>query len=732
MQLSALFPIVLGIILCGVLFMRQGQITRVDEALSFSKDIITKINNLDRLSTEYANRPDKTTWESWRAAHNSLGKNLNARAETTSVPPDMVDRMNTAHDNMYDIFQRLVKSIHERSRIDGASRSTTAKDMILVQRLKEESQNLTAEAFLLAERTHNQTLSIQQSTDFLATATVGVIALVMAAATYFLAGTFSNRLNKIQSGMETVAGGNMSYKIGSHGKDELGELTRSFNSMTSKLAEYENYVKSIELKELEAASAKDTGIQLSKALSKLDDSRKTIQHRERMRPFADMAAGITHDFNNALTSILGNADFALSAKGILDNPEKTKFHLQQIRISAISARDKIERLGHFFHPDNISRSSVDLNSAIGVAIALTQPKWKEQAAARGAQINIEFEKGTSIPIQANEDALIDAITQLVFNSVDSMPEGGTIKVKTEVKERNYIVEISDTGIGMSDEDVTQAFEPFFTTKDTDASGLGLSTVKTIIEAHDGVVDLRSKLGKGTQVFLIIPIRGHEQAPEESGTAVPSLNKALNVLLVDDDEATRSIISRYLSHAGHSVDTSKDGQHGYEQFVSKPYDLVILDRAMPGLNGIELAGKIRAMQPETKIIMLTGFGEVMMDAIDQEVIDMLLGKPITMDELQQNINRLYSSGYAPDVPTAERLGSEQDGKPDFSKTSPDDPTETSTDHSDTHDPDGTGGESGLLSSLADGDKPSGLIPPQGNSKPSGLLPRPPSVDDDTPS
>ena len=274
----------------------------------------------------------------------------------------------------------------------------------------------------------------------------------------------------------------------------------------------------------------------------------------------------------------------------------------------------------------------------GAKYSLEGLDMKALAEAKGIQIEIvtDFE---SIPmIEGQESELRQLFTNLIFNAVDAMPEGGEITIKTRSRERYVAVEISDTGVGMDEETRTKIFEPFFTTK-PEGSGLGLSICRRIVAEHGGSIQVESAPGEGTTFIVILPVaEAYLQAVEgEIGEReVPPKR----ILVVDDERVVRQVITDMLSELGHESITAESGLEGLETFRKERFDLVLTDLGMPGMNGLQLARLMRSIDDQTPIVLLTGWG----DTIDEEEakrhgIWKVISKPVRMDELKDLIASL---------------------------------------------------------------------------------------------
>jgi len=383
--------------------------------------------------------------------------------------------------------------------------------------------------------------------------------------------------------------------------------------------------------------------QLERALAELQAAQQQVIQQERLRALGTMASGIAHDFNNALAAILGFTELLIYRPETLANTEKTLRYLQMMNTAAKDAGNVVNRLREFYRQREEGEVFVpiDLNHLVEEAASLTQPKWKNQAEANGIAIRITTELSNVPPVVGNPADLREALTNLIFNAVDAMPQGGTITLRTRSENSRAILEVADTGTGMTDEVRDRCLEPFFTTKGDRGTGLGLSMVYGIFQRHQGVIDIQSKPGQGTTFILSLPLHVEPQTPKKIDAA-PTVLHPLRVLLVDDEELVRRILNEFLLGDKHVVETAASGREALDKFQRGEFDVVILDRAMPDMNGDQVAASIKQLRPRTPTILLTGFGSMMQAAGEQPTdIDLVVGKPVTILGLREAIAKVVA-------------------------------------------------------------------------------------------
>jgi CheY-like chemotaxis protein/anti-sigma regulatory factor (Ser/Thr protein kinase) len=313
-----------------------------------------------------------------------------------------------------------------------------------------------------------------------------------------------------------------------------------------------------------------------------------------------------------------------------------------LRTSAKDASNVVSRLREFYRPADSDEEFpiVDLAKLVQQAVALTEPKWRGLTQARGITVSVETEfKGYPI-VAGDESALREVLTNLLFNAVDAMPQGGRVSLETSIENEHAVLRVADTGTGMTETVRRRCLEPFFSTKGEHGPGLGLSMVYGIVERHRGQLEIESAVGKGTTFIIRLPLAEKIPAAQSNGEVVAKSNSALNVLVVDDEARSREVLMAYLRTDNHSVATASSGREALEKFRLRHFDLVVMDRAMPEMNGEQTARFIKQVNQNIPVILLTGFsGQIDADGTKPAAVDVVLNKPITLDALRHTIRKL---------------------------------------------------------------------------------------------
>ena len=379
---------------------------------------------------------------------------------------------------------------------------------------------------------------------------------------------------------------------------------------------------------------------LTETLGQLRAAQQEVILRERMHALGRMANGIAHDFNNTLAPILSFSELLLSKPEIASNPDAARPFIQKIHNAAKDSASVVSRLREFYRrrDENEIFAPVVINELVQQVIAVTRPRWKDQALAAGVNITIHTELGEVPTVAGNEAEIREALTNLLFNAIDAIKARGTITVRTEVQGAWLVVTVTDDGVGMTEDVRTRCLEPFYSTKDVETPGLGLGSVYGIVRRHEGQLDIRSAPQRGTAISISLPLLKSLPNPEPVPfTIVEAAERPLRVLVVEDEEMVREVISYYLAEDFHEITLAENGRIGLEKFRAGEFDLVLTDRAMPEMSGDQLAKEIKAIKPSQRLILLTGFGDLMNGAGETpEGVDLVVGKPFTMNNLRDAI------------------------------------------------------------------------------------------------
>ena len=396
--------------------------------------------------------------------------------------------------------------------------------------------------------------------------------------------------------------------------------------------------------------------ELEHAYNELRQTQQTVMQQERLKALGQMASGIAHDINNALSPVVGFADLILRGEhGLSDTGKK---YLKHIMTAGEDIAHIVARLREFYRrrDDHESLQELNLNALAEQVVDMTRPRWRDIPQSHGITIEVQTDFAPDVPKFAGiESEMREALTNLVLNAVDALPNGGKITIRTRVTRRDItqagikyptyvMLEVADTGTGMSEETRRRCLEPFFSTKGKRGTGLGLAMVYGVTERHEGTIEIQSEVGKGTIFRLILPVREMVHAESESEENARPL-APLQILCIDDEPLLRELLKELLERDGHTVEVSDGGQSGLDAFRlarerHRPFDVVITDLGMPYIDGREVVKVLKAESPKTLIVMLTGWGAFMKeeDTLPQQV-DGFLSKPPRLREIRETLRRV---------------------------------------------------------------------------------------------
>jgi signal transduction histidine kinase len=368
---------------------------------------------------------------------------------------------------------------------------------------------------------------------------------------------------------------------------------------------------------------------------------KQLSQTEKLRALGEMAHGVAHDFNNILASILGRAQLLQ-----LKTEDQTLLKsLREIENAAISGADTVKRIQEFTRiRTDQNFDFVDIDKIVDDAIEITKPQWKDQAQAKGVTIEIKREKDRRKipPFPGDFSALKEALTNILQNAIDALPQGGQVIIKTKTDREKIFVSITDNGAGISDEVKEKIFQPYFTTKGVERSGLGLSVAYGIMKRHKGDIEVQSKPGQGSTFTLIIPLECSTKKECKKEKKV-SQQKPANILVIEDEQAVREVIVEILELENHKVTQADGGNQGIEFFKKGKFDIVITDLGMPNISGWEVAKTIKGIDPEAVVIMVTGWGAQFDEKkLKENKVDHIVAKPIKMNHLMNLVSELMKS------------------------------------------------------------------------------------------
>ncbi len=363
---------------------------------------------------------------------------------------------------------------------------------------------------------------------------------------------------------------------------------------------------------------------------------------EKLAAVGTLAYGIAHEFNNILAGMLANAELGLVTR----DSRQIKECFEIIADNSHRAASITNNLLAFARQKEARKKLIDITEPLRSVLAVTQRELEK--------LNIEIvEKFKSIPkIYGDAGQLSEVFLNMVTNARDAMREkGGVLTIQLEPYEDNIRIVFKDTGCGIPEEIKGNIFEPFVTSKgalggsEIPGTGLGLFLSYGIIDGYQGKIEVESKVGKGTQFIISIPVsKNLPPLPVQEIKNEPSgeIERKLKILLVDDEETIVSGLKKFLESKGHQVTTSLRGKEGLRLFKKDKFELVLSDITMPDMDGIELIKKIKEQDQKTKVIVITGHIMREMEEKAKEAgADEFLIKPFKNEVLCLAISKLMT-------------------------------------------------------------------------------------------
>jgi signal transduction histidine kinase/ActR/RegA family two-component response regulator len=400
---------------------------------------------------------------------------------------------------------------------------------------------------------------------------------------------------------------------------------------------------------------------LQQAYEDLRQTQQAVMQQERLRALGQMASGIAHDINNALSPV------ALYTESLLEREPglspRTRDYLETIQRAVEDVSQTVARMREFYRQreTQLVLEPVALNQLVQQVIDLTRARWSDIPMQRGIVVEVRADLGGELPaIMGVESEIREALINLILNAVDAVPNGGavTLRTRTMTKAEDCTptaveLTVTDNGIGMDEETRRRCLEPFFTTKGERGTGLGLAMVYGVIQRHSAEVEIESAPGRGTSVHLRFAV------PQESKAAAPAPKRGqpaptrLRLLLIDDDPLLLKSLRDTLEADGHVITVANGGAEGIATFRAtcngnQPFAAVISDLGMPNIDGRRVAAAIKAASPETPVILLTGWGQRLLSEDDiPNHVDRVLSKPPKLREVRDALSECCATAAGAD-------------------------------------------------------------------------------------
>jgi signal transduction histidine kinase/CheY-like chemotaxis protein len=389
---------------------------------------------------------------------------------------------------------------------------------------------------------------------------------------------------------------------------------------------------------------------LQQAYQDLQQTQQAVMQQERLRALGQMASGIAHDINNALSPVTLYTQVLLETEP--DLTADARESLETIQRAVDDVAHTVARLSEFYRQrePQLALLPVQLNQLVQQVIDLTRARWSDMAQQHGTVVALRTEFADAPPpILGVESEIREALINLIFNAVDAMPNGGTLTVRTRLvkspagnRHDQLQIDVGDDGTGMDEETRRRCMEPFFTTKGERGTGLGLAMVYGVARRHNADVEIDSAVGQGTIVSLSFPVPPADAIAAPGASPGLAMPPRMRLLLVDDDPLLLKSLRDTLQADGHVVVTSNGGAAGVRAFreaiaSGESFGAVITDLGMPNVDGRMVAAAIKDLSTATPVIMLTGWGRRLQSEEDMPAhVDHLLSKPPKLRELRETL------------------------------------------------------------------------------------------------
>ena len=475
--------------------------------------------------------------------------------------------------------------------------------------------------YILLSSYYGQSAAVLKKTQQMLLA-VGLLGLALStAAVWFLVGRVTRPLRRLRDSAEAVGRGDYSQYVEVTSHDECGELAEVFNRMT------ENIRTSRE--------------QLEATVQTLKTTQNQLIQSEKLSGIGEFVAGVAHELNNPLTSVMGFAELLQQ----MDMPEQSRRYLDVIFKSAKRCQKIVASLLSFARRHAPERKVVCVNEIVESAVEILNYQM------RTSNIEVITQLDPNLPAtEVDSHQMQQVFLNLINNArqaIEANQAAGSLRITTESSDSRVRIIFQDNGPGIPPENITKIFNPFFTTKEVGkGTGLGLSLCYGIVSEHGGTIAPFSKEGEGATFVIELPVsQALATAAEKKATvALPPSGKSegvgKRVLVIDDEDTILQMIREVLEHNGYRVDVARDGEAALRRLGQYHYDLALCDWKMPGLNGQQIYERLQSINPDMsrRVIFITG------DTVNEKTQEFLreqhkicLSKPFTLVEFRSAIN-----------------------------------------------------------------------------------------------
>jgi len=408
---------------------------------------------------------------------------------------------------------------------------------------------------------------------------------------------------------------------------------------------------SVNLQLIEIASSKKRFVAIVRDISEQKSREKHMMQMQKMEAIGRLAGGIAHDFNNQLASITGFAELIELA----DNLAEARNYAKKVMVAAERSSELTKQLLTLSRKDNLLLETFDIHQLIIKALEILAFSLN-----KNVDIKTHLASG-QLMVHGDKTLLLNALINLGLNAAEAMPQGGSVTITSQFLDTTdslpvellseqrpnsfLLIQVKDTGHGISADNLPRIFEPFFTTKPlSHSAGLGLASVQGAIKQNGGAITVESQFGEGTSFTIYLPlIQGSDATTNPYLQDANQANgRPLTILLVDDEVLIREMCEKFLSMLGHKIILASDGLEAFKLYKNnaQQIDLVLMDMLMPNMDGKEAFRLMKSINPSVKVIISSGFSaENTASALLAEGVKCFIRKPYKLAELKENIARV---------------------------------------------------------------------------------------------
>ncbi|MEJ2661347.1 MAG: PAS domain S-box protein [Desulfobacteraceae bacterium] len=393
-------------------------------------------------------------------------------------------------------------------------------------------------------------------------------------------------------------------------------------------------------------------LSVARDLSARKQMEEALIRTERLSAVGEMAAGVAHNFNNLLQMILGASEAALAKLGT-GEIRKSRDVLLTLIEACHRGADIVRRIKDFTlaKSDEIQEAKVfDLGELISEAVQLTKPLWANPADLHKYTLN--FIRPLGALVKGNPSELYEVLVNIIKNALEAMPDGGELAIVPTNRNEKIFLSITDSGIGITEENLQRIFQPFFTTKGLKSSGLGLSSSYGIVQKHHGEMTVRSIPGRGTTFTIILPradaLDKTESRPQPAAQDVSS--DKVKFLVIDDEKNILKMMELYFEDSTIELTTASTAQKGLKAISDNHFDVVLCDFSMDGMNGLQFcrAAKEHVLntdRPKMTCLLYTGLSQKLdQDELERCGIDGVVRKPVPCAYLHRLVMEKHARAH----------------------------------------------------------------------------------------